>query len=66
MLSHPRADWLKRLMFQLKIFRYEFIDKRPIVYVDESGFAVIHQEMVVIAQKYSDATPVEIDMQEVG
>lgn len=27
-------------MFQLKIFRYEFIDKRPIVYVDESGFAV--------------------------
>jgi transposase len=27
-------------LFQLKIFRYEFIDNRPIVYVDESGFAV--------------------------
>lgn len=28
------------MIFQLKIFKYEFIDKRPIVYVDESGFAV--------------------------
>lgn len=27
-------------MFQLKIFQYEFIEKRPIVYVDESGFAM--------------------------
>lgn len=39
-LFHPKADWLKRLIFQLKIFKYEFVDKRPIVYVDESGFAV--------------------------
>lgn len=31
---------MSRLVFQLKIFCYEFIDKRPIVYVDESGFAV--------------------------
>lgn len=27
-------------MFQLKIFKYEFIENRPIVYVDESGFSV--------------------------
>jgi transposase len=27
-------------VFQLKIFQYEFVEKRPIVYIDESGFAV--------------------------
>lgn len=37
---HPKADWLKRLIFQRKIFKYEFVDKRPIVYVNESGFAI--------------------------
>jgi transposase len=31
---------LSRFIFQLKIFRYEFIEKRPIVYLDESGFAM--------------------------
>ena len=31
---------MSRLVFQLKIFCYELIDNRPIVYVDESGFAV--------------------------
>ena len=31
---------MSRLVFQLKICCYEFIDKRPIVYVDESGFAM--------------------------
>ena len=31
---------MSRLLFQLRIFRYEFVEKRPIVYVDESGFAV--------------------------
>jgi len=31
---------LSRLIFQLKICHYEFVEKRPIVYVDESGFAV--------------------------
>lgn len=29
-----------RLLFQLKMFQHEFIDKRPIVYIDESGFSV--------------------------
>lgn len=29
-----------RLLFQLKLFQHEFIDKRPIVYIDESGFSV--------------------------
>ena len=28
------------ILFRLKLFRYEFIDKRPIVYLDESGFAL--------------------------
>ena len=41
---HPKADWLKRLIFQLKIFRSEFIEQRPIVDVDvdvdESGLAL--------------------------
>lgn len=27
-------------MFQLKIFRYEFVERRTVIYVDESGFAV--------------------------
>lgn len=31
---------MQRLIFQLKIFKYEFIEARPIVYVDESGFAL--------------------------
>jgi len=31
---------LSRLIFQLRIFRYEFIEKRTIVYLDESGFAM--------------------------
>ena len=39
-LFHPKADELSRLIFMLKIFRYEFIEKRPIVYLDESGFGV--------------------------
>ena len=41
-LFHPKADWLKRLIFQLKIFRSEFIKQRPIVDVDvdESGLAL--------------------------
>ena len=39
-LFHPKADGLKRLIFQLKIFRYEFMEQRPIVYVDESGLAL--------------------------
>ncbi|WP_223549636.1 hypothetical protein [Aestuariivivens sp. NBU2969] len=39
-LFHPKANWLSRLIFQLKIFHYEFVEKRPIVYIDESGFAV--------------------------
>ena len=39
-LFHPKANWLKRLIFQLKIFRYEFMEQGPIVYVDESGLAL--------------------------
>ena len=36
-LFHPKADGLKRLIFQLQIFSYEFMAPGPIVYVDESG-----------------------------
>ena len=39
-LFHPKADELSRLIFQEKLFQYRFIEKRPIVYLDESGFAV--------------------------
>jgi len=39
-LFHPKADEVSRLIFQLKLFRYEVLEKRPIVYLDESGFAV--------------------------
>ncbi len=39
-LFHPKVNWLSRLIFKLKIFQYEFVEKRPIVYVNESGFAV--------------------------
>ena len=31
---------MSRLIFQLKIFKYEYIEKRTIVYLDESGFAM--------------------------
>lgn len=31
---------MSRLIFRLKLFKYEWIDKRPIVYLDESGFCV--------------------------
>ncbi len=40
MLFHPKANWLSRLIFQLKIFKYEFIEKRTIIYIDERGFAI--------------------------
>ena len=39
-LFHPKADEHSRLIFQEKLFQYRFIEKRPIVYLDESGFAV--------------------------
>ena len=39
-LFHPKADGLKRLIFQRQIFSYEFMAPGPIVYVDESGFAL--------------------------
>lgn len=39
-LFHPKADELARLIFQHKLYRYEFIEKRSIIYLDESGFAV--------------------------
>ena len=39
-LFHPKSDWLSRLIFQLKIFKYEYIEKRTIVYLDQSGFAM--------------------------
>ncbi len=39
-LFHPKADELSRLLFQRKLFQYEVVDKRPIVYLDESGFCV--------------------------
>lgn len=39
-LFHPKADEFARFIFQLKLLRYEFIEKRPIIYLDESGFAV--------------------------
>ncbi|TGV03868.1 transposase [Flavivirga rizhaonensis] len=39
-LYRPKSDRLSRLLFQLKIFRYEFVESRPVVYVGESGFAV--------------------------
>ena len=39
-LFHPNADGLKRLIFQLQIFSYEFMAPGPIVYVDESGLAL--------------------------
>ena len=31
---------MERIRFQVKMIRYEFFEKRPIVYLDESGFAV--------------------------
>lgn len=37
-MSHPKADAEKRLLFQNKIQRYQ-LTSRPLVYLDESGFA---------------------------
>lgn len=39
-LFHPKADVIERLRFQTRIRWYEDIEGRPIVYLDESGFAV--------------------------
>ena len=39
-ISHPKADGLKRLIFQLQIFSYEFMAPGPMVYVDERGLAL--------------------------
>lgn len=39
-LFHPKANESSRHSFQEKLFHYEFIEDRPIVYLDESGFSV--------------------------
>ena len=39
-LFYPKVDETSRLIFQLNLFRYELIEKRPIVYIDERGFTV--------------------------
>jgi transposase len=39
-LEHPKADEIERIKFQCQLIRYEDCQKRPIIYLDESGFAV--------------------------
>jgi transposase len=39
-LFQPKADEDLRERFKVELFQYEMIDKRPIVYLDESGFSV--------------------------
>jgi hypothetical protein len=39
-LFHPKADIIQRLQFQTRIRWHADIEQRPIVYLDESGFAV--------------------------
>ena len=53
-------------MFRLKIFKYGFIDKRPIVYIDESGFAVDAPRNGGYTQRGNGTMPVKIGMQEAG
>ena len=38
---------MSRLIFQLKIFKYEYIEKRTIVYLDQSGLAMDVQELLL-------------------
>ena len=54
------------LYFRLKIFKYGFIDKRPIVYIDESGFAVDAPRNGGYTQRGNGTMPVKIGMQEAG
>jgi len=63
---HPKADWLKRLIFQLKIFRSEFMEQRPIVDVDESGLALDAPRDRDIVQKDRGARQVKVGMLEAG
>jgi hypothetical protein len=39
-LFHPKADPVARVQFQTRVQWHEGVEKRPIVYLDESGFAV--------------------------
>lgn len=39
-LFHPKADEVRRVQFQTRIRWHEKVENRPIVYIDESGFAV--------------------------
>ena len=39
-MYHPKSASEARLDFQVKLLIYECIEQRPIVYIDESGFAV--------------------------
>ena len=39
-LNHPKVDEVARTRFQATMVKYEYFDQRPIVYVDESGFAL--------------------------
>jgi hypothetical protein len=39
-LFHPKADAAERAEFDVKLRRYEQVERRPIIYLDESGFSV--------------------------
>jgi hypothetical protein len=39
-LFHPKADAVKRVEFAAKLHQYEQVERRPIIYMDESGFSV--------------------------
>ncbi|MDR2928512.1 MAG: transposase [Cytophagaceae bacterium] len=39
-MFHPKANTAKRSEFAAKLHQYEQVERRPIVYIDESGFSV--------------------------
>ncbi|MFY7815647.1 MAG: IS630 transposase-related protein [Chryseobacterium taeanense] len=37
-LIHPNADWRTRADFMAQLYKYETVQQRTIIYIDESGF----------------------------
>jgi hypothetical protein len=39
-LFHPKSNAAKRVEFEAELHQYEQVEKRPVIYMDESGFSV--------------------------
>jgi hypothetical protein len=60
---HPKSDPIKRAEFENQLLYFEHIEKRNIVYIDESGFA---QDIMATAVEAADVMQAKTGIAEEG